>query len=40
VIGLIFGCFVDVAAVVYGLGVVGDAILGEGFILVYNFGCR
>jgi hypothetical protein len=40
VIGLIVGCFVDVVAVVYQLGVVGGAILGDVFILVYNFGCR
>jgi hypothetical protein len=33
VIGLIVGCFVDVVAVV-------GAILGDVFILVYNFRCR
>jgi hypothetical protein len=37
---LIAGRFVDVLAVVYYLGVVVDAILGDVFILAYNFGCR
>jgi hypothetical protein len=39
-IGLIVGCVVDVVAVVYELGVFVDAISGDVFILVYNFGCR
>jgi hypothetical protein len=40
VIGLLVGCFVDVVAVVYYLGVVVDIIWGDVFILVYNFRCR
>jgi hypothetical protein len=40
VIGFIAGCFVDVVAVVYQVGVVVDTILGDISILVYNFGCR